>query len=209
MSQFAQPTGLFGRFLARGMAWGHRDFYRHTAETLDLKPDDRFLEIGFGSGIFICRYAAHASKIAGVDRSEEMVRLARDINKKLVRTGKADLRHGTASSLPWGDGEFTAIAAIETFFFWPEPEKTLKEMLRVLIHGGRAVIEMAYNREDGVDHAGIVNRMGLRLYGSDEIRKILENSGFTDVSVRFFRSLWLPFRGYAVPRGMVIKAYKA
>jgi len=31
MSQFGKPSGFFGRILARGMAWGHRDFYKNTA----------------------------------------------------------------------------------------------------------------------------------------------------------------------------------
>ncbi|MBN2189454.1 MAG: class I SAM-dependent methyltransferase [Chitinispirillaceae bacterium] len=208
MSQFAKPAGIFGRFLAKGMAWGHRDFYKNAAKILDLKNDDAFLEIGFGSGIFIKKYASHVSRIAGIDYSEEMVNLARCINKKLISSGKADLQHGNASSLPWPDNAFSAAAAIETFFFWPEPEKALKEILRVLTPGGRFVIEMAYNKEDGLDHTNIINKMNLRIYGSREIADLLKDSGFIDVSVGCFKGFWLPFKGYVVPRGMVIKAVK-
>ena len=58
MSQIAKPTGTYGKILARGMACGHRDFYKNTAKFLDLKNDDTYLEIGFGSGIFIKKYAS-------------------------------------------------------------------------------------------------------------------------------------------------------
>ena len=115
MSHYAKPTGFFGRFLARGMAWGHRDFYRNTAKVLDLKNDETCLEIGFGSGIFIHEHASYVNNIAGIDHSEDMVKLARDININLTNNGKADLQHGNASSLPWPDNEFSAVAVIETF----------------------------------------------------------------------------------------------
>jgi len=97
MSQFAKPTGFFGRVLARGMAWGHRDFYENTAKVLNLKQDDKYLEIGFGSGLFIKNYASHVAKIAGVDLSEEMINLASSINKKLIKSGKAEFKHGNVS----------------------------------------------------------------------------------------------------------------
>ena len=196
MSQFAKPTGIFGRFLAKGMAWGHRDFYKNTAKVLDLKNDDKYLEIGFGSGIFIKKYASQAAKIAGIDYSEDMVNLACSINRNLINKGKADFRYGNASSLPWRDNEFSAIVAIETFFFWPEPDKSLKEILRVLMPGGRFVLEMSYNKEDGLD------------YTSGEITSLLKNSGFDDIAINFYKGFWLPLKGYMVPKGMVVKAIK-
>ena len=36
--------------MAFGMAWCHKDIYLNTARVMNLKPDDDFLEIGFGSG---------------------------------------------------------------------------------------------------------------------------------------------------------------
>ncbi len=146
MSQFGKPTGLFGRILARGMAWGHKDFYKNTAKDLNLKDEDKYLEIGFGSGLFIKKYASHVARIAGLDYSIEMVNLASDINKDLIKSGKAEFKKGDASSLPWKNDEFSAVVGIETFFFWNEPLMSLKEIYRVLAPGGRVVIEMAYNR---------------------------------------------------------------
>ncbi len=86
MSQFAKPTGFFGKILAKGMARGHKHFYKNAARAIDPKNDDIYLEIGFGSGIFIKKYMSHVSKIAGIDYSEDMVKLASDINRKLVES---------------------------------------------------------------------------------------------------------------------------
>ena len=73
---------------------------------------------------------SHVSKIAGIDYSEDMVKLASGINRKLVESGKAEFKQGYASSLPWKDNEFTIVAAIEVFFFLDETEKIKKGFLR-------------------------------------------------------------------------------
>jgi ubiquinone/menaquinone biosynthesis C-methylase UbiE len=208
MSQVAKPIGFFGKLLAKSMAWGHKDFYKNTVKILNLKDDDKYLEIGFGSGLFINKYVSHVSKIAGLDYSKDMVNLASSINKNLVKSGKAEFKYGDASSLPWNDNEFSVVVAIETFYFWPDPGASIKEILRVLIPGGRLVIEMSYNKEDGLNHAKNIKKHNLKLYGSDEIKKILLFNGFNDIIINYFKGFWIPFKGYMVPKGMIIKAIK-
>ena len=208
MSQVSKPTGFFGKLLARGMAWGHRSFYKNTAKILDLKNDDKYLEIGFGSGLFVKKYASHLSRIAGIDCSEDMVKLATSINKDLVESGKAEFIQGDVSTLPWKDNEFSVVVGIETFFFWSEPKASLKEICRVLVPGGRLVIEMAYNKDDGRDHAKQMKKYDLKLYSGEEMVRLLKESGFNDVCIDYYKSLWIPFKGYVVPKGMIVKAVK-
>jgi SAM-dependent methyltransferase len=208
MPKASKPTGFLGKLLARSMAWGHRSFYENTAKILDLKNDDKYLEIGFGSGLFIKKYASHLSRIAGIDYSEDMVKLASSINEDLVESGKAEFMQGDVTALPWKDNEFSVVVGIETFYFWPEPKKALKEVHRVLIPGGRLVIEMGYNKDDGKDHAKDVEKHDLRLYSGEEMKRLMRDSGFDDVPIYYFKSLWFPFTGYKVPKGMVVKAVK-
>ena len=145
MSQFAKPTGFFGKMLAKGMARGHKEFYKNALKIINPQSDDEYLEIGFGSGVFINKYMSHVSKIAGIDYSEDMVKLASNVNRTLIESGKAEFKQGDASSLPWSDEEFTVVAAIEMFFFLNETEKTLKEIFRVMKPRGRLIIEMGFN----------------------------------------------------------------
>jgi len=208
MSQFAEPAGFLGKILAKGMAWGHKDFYKNTAKVLNLKQDDKYLEIGFGSGLFIKKYASHVSRIAGLDYSEDMVTLANDINKKLVESGKAEFKKGNVSSLPWNNSEFSVVVGIETFFFWDKPEISLNEMYRVLMPGGRLVIEMAYNKDDGIDHTKHIKKMNLRLYSGEEMKILLDQSGFNHIVIDYYKGFWLPLKGYIVPKGMIVKAVK-
>jgi len=209
MPQVEKPTGFFGRILARGMAWGHRGFYKNTAKVLDLQPDDKYLEIGFGSGLFIKKYASHVSRIAGLDYSEDMVKLASSINEHLVKSGKAEFKQGNVSNLPWNDNEFSVVVGIETFFFWSETETSLKEVFRVLEPEGRLVLEMAYNKDDGRDHTKQIEKYNLKLYSGEEMETLLKESGFSDISIDYYKSLWIPFKGYIVPKGMIVKAKKS
>jgi len=208
LSQFGRPTGFFGRILARGMAWGHRDFYKNTVKVLNLQQDDKYLEIGFGSGLFIKKYASRVARIAGLDLSEEMVNMARSINKKLIESGKAEFKQGNVSSLPWGDGEFSVVVGIETFYFWQKPIESLMEVYRVLAPGGRVVLEMGYNKEDGLDHTEIVEKTKLTLYSADEMTEMLQESGFSNIEFTYYKGFWLPFKGHVVPKGMIVKAVK-
>jgi len=208
MSQFAKPTGFFGKILAKGMARGHKEFYKNALKVINPKEDDEYLEIGFGSGIFINRYMSHVSKIAGIDYSNDMVKLASEINKKLIKSGKAEFKQGDPSFLPWADNEFTIVAAIEVFFFLNEPEKTLKEIFRILKPEGRLVIEMAFNKDDKVDHKRHIKKYNLQLYSGEEMKKLLNNTGFNGVVIDYYKAVWIPIKGYIVPKGMIVKAIK-
>jgi len=208
MPEFKKPTGFFGQILAKGMAWGHKDFYNNTARVLDLTHFDKYLEIGFGSGLFIKKYASHVEKIAGIDYSEDMVSLANNINNDLVKSGKAEFKHGNVMSLPWKNNEFSAVAGIEIFYFLSEPKAALKEIYRVLAQGGRLVIEMGYNKDDGLDHTRDIKKINLNLYSSNEIINMLKETGFSDIAIHYFKGFRVPFKGYLVPKGMIVKAMK-
>ncbi len=208
MSQFAKPTGFFGRLLAKGMARGHKEFYKNTLRAINPKKDDKYLEIGFGSGIFIKKHMSHVSKIAGIDHSEDMIKLASNINRKLVESGKAEFKLGNASLLPWADNKFTIVAAIEVFFFLNKTEETINEIFRVLKPGGRLVIEMAYNKDDGADHTRHIKKMNLKLYSGEEMKNLLKKAGFNDIVIDYFKAFWIPIKGYIIPKGMIVKGIK-
>jgi len=138
-----------------------------------------------------------------------MIKLANNNNIKLVESGKVQFVQGVVSALPWKDNEFSVAVGIETFFFWSEPKTSLEEIHRVLAPGGRLVLEMANNKDDGKDHSKLVEKYNLKLYSGDEILRLLEESGFCAVCISYYKCLWVPFKGYIVPKGMIVKATKS
>ena len=192
ISQAAKPRGFFGRIAARFMDYGHRPIYRNVARALNLQPEDDFLEIGFGSGGFLKSYASHVRSIAGLDYAEDMVKLASHNNRKRIESGTAELRQGEASQLPWGDDKFSAVAMIETFYFPKNPLESLKEIHRVLRPGGRVVISLGWNADDGKDHTNYVKNQGIRLYTGKEIQVMFEEAGFSENSISYSKAFMMP-----------------
>ncbi len=192
------PTGFWGRFAARLMAIGHKPVYKAAAAALELRKDDSLLDIGCGSGFFLKKYADLPSSISGLDHSKDMVELAARNNRNRVQKGSAEFKTGEAEKLPWPDKSFTAVSMIETFY-WVKPLEALKEIYRVLKPGGRAVIGIGLNLDDGQDHSKYTRTFGMTFYSEAQIRGFLEQAGFKDISFTFGK-------GLGMPRAMVARA---
>src|SRR5918994_1722604 len=142
--QFRQPHGLGGR--AAGWVMAHRGSNRKrnvwAVGLLDVQPDDRVLELGFGPGIAIGELARRATRglVVGVDHSEVMVRQASRRNAAAVRNGRVELRLGSAETLPVFDASFDKILAVNSLMFWDDPVARLKQLRGLLRPGGRIAI---------------------------------------------------------------------
>jgi ubiquinone/menaquinone biosynthesis C-methylase UbiE len=180
VSAVKKPVGLKGRLVARFMGFAHRPLYKAVAAQLALTEEDDFIEIGYGSGIFIKKYASHVKMAAGVDISEDMVNMARRFNREMVELGRADLRLGDAGNLEWPDGSFSVAGTIESFFFWPEPVACLKEVYRVLRPDGRLVIGITANKDDKRDFSKLAKKKGFALYSCDDIIGMTKEAGFAE-----------------------------
>jgi ubiquinone/menaquinone biosynthesis C-methylase UbiE len=134
--QFRRPHGLGGR--AAGWVMAHRGSNRArnkwAAGLLDVQPEDRVLEIGFGPGIAIEEMARRATRgaVVGLDHSDVMVRQATRRNAAAVRAGRVELGLGSAEDLPAFDDPFDRILAVNSLMFWDDPVAGLKELRGLL-----------------------------------------------------------------------------
>jgi len=139
-AQFGHPTGLGGR--AAGLVMANRSSNQKrnswAVSLLDVRPDDRVLEIGFGPGLAILELSriAHEGHVCGIDHSELMVRQARRRNADGVRRGLVDLRLGSVDALPAFGAPFDKILAVNAHLFWSELEARLENLRRLLRPGG-------------------------------------------------------------------------
>ena len=93
----------------------------------------RLLDIGFGTGLSLPHYPPSVEVIA-VDYSLPMLHHARNGAERFVKLVQAD-----AERLPFGDGCFDSIAFNLCLCTIPDPERAIREGLRVARPGARMV----------------------------------------------------------------------
>jgi ubiquinone/menaquinone biosynthesis C-methylase UbiE len=192
MPQVGLPRGLLGRLTFIFMNLGHRSIYQNMAKVLHLGPEDDFVEVACGNGYFIKKYASHVRSVAALDLSELAVNMATKRNKDRVAAGTAEFVQGDASRLPWQDGRFSAAAAMGGFPMLPDSAQWLKEMCRVLRPGGRAVVCIEWNAEDGKDHTKEIKKWGMRVWSENDVRVLLQEAGFSDSTITYGKGLMMP-----------------
>ena len=97
----------------------------------------RLVDIGTGTGRMIELFAPRAAHATGIDRSPEMLRVAR---AKLDGRPGVDLRQGDIAALPMADGSADTVILHQVLHFIPAPEAALAEAARLLAPGGRILI---------------------------------------------------------------------
>ena len=181
--QFGKPSGLLG--VLAGLIMRVRPSNRvrnlRTLDLLDLRPEDRILEVGFGPGLAVARAAerAVAGRVVGVDHSELMLRQARRRNAKAIADGRVELRLGTADALPRFEERFDKVLAVNVFMFWTDPVSVLGGLRQVMNPGGVIALTLQPRRRGAteVDTRAAAERMTASLHaaGFGDVRtEILE-----------------------------------
>jgi ubiquinone/menaquinone biosynthesis C-methylase UbiE len=190
--QYVLPRGFAGRVTFIFMNMGHKSIYENVAKVLKLQAEDDLLEVACGNGYFLRKYASHVHSVAGLDLSELAVKLAIRKNRDRVAAGTAEFVQGEASQLPWEDSKFSAAAVMASFLGFPKPLESLKEIYRVLRPGGRVVVSIEWNAEDGKDHSKEVEKYGYQIWTEEDVRVMLREAGFSDVSINYAKGLMAP-----------------
>ena len=107
------------------------------------------LDIGTGTGRMAALFAPHAAHIAAIDKSPEMLRIARARLQHLP-AGAVDLVQGDFAALPFGDAGFDTVLFHQVLHYALAPELALAEAARVTRPGGRlAIVDFAaHDREE-------------------------------------------------------------
>jgi ubiquinone/menaquinone biosynthesis C-methylase UbiE len=112
-----------------------------TYALLRLRPGERVLDVGCGSGDDVRELAAMVAPNGcafGVDKSKSMIEESR---RRAAECGlPVQFELSEAVRLPWQSDYFNACRADRLLQHLPEPDRALNEMLRVLKPGGRLVV---------------------------------------------------------------------
>ena len=150
---------------------------------ISVQPDDRILEIGFGTGKLIEKMAHHIKSgfIVGVDFSDTMVAIAQKRNKKHVGKSKVDLLRGDFDNMTFEDDYFTKVCSVNTLYFWPDPEHTAKKIADVLKPKGE--LALAFEDIEQLKQRNLSSDV-FRLYSLDAVKDLLRGAGFlNDISI--------------------------
>ena len=192
-------------------SWLHDSLgYRETA-SLDV------LDVGCGQGTDATRYAQAGARVTGMDLTPRHVELA---TKHTAAMGlDVTIVEGDAESMPFADASFDRVSSNGVLHHTPDMPAALREVCRVLRPGGEARI-IVYNRSSlhywfnqvlyfgilrggllrersmagvlstGVEYSSVGARPLVRVYSPRQLRRMLSDAGFTDVSttVRHFHA---------------------
>jgi ubiquinone/menaquinone biosynthesis C-methylase UbiE len=139
---FDCPRGFSGAVIGHVMAWTHGWRYNWVLSLLDVRPDDRVLEIGFGPGAAIGKVARLAERglVAGIDPSEVMLRQASARHRHPIREGRVELNLAAMSAIPYGDCFFDKVFGVNSIQFSRDLPHDLGEIRRVLRPEGLALL---------------------------------------------------------------------
>jgi ubiquinone/menaquinone biosynthesis C-methylase UbiE len=182
--QARKPSGLIGRYImTKIFNNGNADLNVFVKENLDLQPEDRVLEIGFGPGKLINEMATITIKgiVEGVDFSNAMLKQAEIVNKQHISSGRVILHKRECVSLPFDNEVFDKLCSTNTLYFWKTPQNYFAEMYRVIKPGGKIVIGFRDDKQ-----ASTLNLSDdiFNLYSQDDVINLLSAAGFGDAHVR-------------------------
>jgi len=107
-------------------------------ERMGIRPGDRVLEVGVGTGINTSMYPRNC-QVTGVDLSSSMLEKARE---RVAREGLRNVRllEMDAQNLTFADDTFDIVYAPYLVSVVPDPVRVAQEMRRVCKPGGKIII---------------------------------------------------------------------
>ncbi|MCS5719143.1 class I SAM-dependent methyltransferase [Herbiconiux sp. CPCC 205763] len=114
-------------------------------------PGTRVLDVGCGSGEFLAALVEAGAVVTGIDPAPGMVAETRR------RVPGAEVRRGGVEHLPWAEGSFEVVTAVNALQFADDTLDALGEMIRVAGPGARIAVanwaDRAHNDLDTIEIA--------------------------------------------------------
>lgn len=175
----ACPQGRMGRAMLKFMNCCHAPLTNWGLSHVDFQDGWTMLDIGCGGGATLQRLLKRSKKaqVYGIDISEESVAKARKVNADVLDK-QVFVTQGSVEKLPYKDGMFDLVTAVETVYFWPNLSECLKEVRRVLKPGAQFAIIVEVVDANSM-WMNVVE--GMTAYSPEELKQLLENAGFHDV----------------------------
>jgi len=159
-------------------------FEHKMADTLSVKPGQRVLDIGCGSGYIADTVQAHTgAKIDGINVSPEQISTARDHAQRSGKLGKLlDFQVASMNDrLPFEDNTFDAVYVMQAICYVHDPVALMKEVRRVLKPGGifsdLSIVTLdSYNPDNQTQYKMMKNAQRVAVVTTFRPRKVYEDA---------------------------------
>jgi ubiquinone/menaquinone biosynthesis C-methylase UbiE len=154
---------------------------KNTEEFLRGLPDGKILDVACGTGRYFKLYGKR--EIHGVDISEDMLKFAKEVDKKAV------LKVADGEHIPYGDNSFDIVITSQFIQHIPDYLNVLKEMGRVCKKRGHLIVDFPNRNSLSCFFRFIKRSLGLvkrpyNFFTEKEISKISEDLNLEIVEVR-------------------------
>ena len=159
-------------FLTSGQA---ADLEAALTSMLGTETLGKLLDVGTGTGRMAQLYAPAADHVVAIDKSPDMLRIARARLQHLP-PGKVELVQGDFTALPFADAVFDTVLFHQVLHYSHTPETVLTEAARVTAPGGRiALVDFAAHDREELRHGHAHARLG---FTDAQIAAMLDAAGF-------------------------------
>ena len=157
-----------------------------------IDRDSRVLEAGRGVGITSCYLAKEVGcKVVAIDVYSEMLRRAMERIRRKGVMGRIEPVAADAQELPFMDNSFDAVICESVLVFIMDKHRAINEFKRVLKPGGYVGFnEVTWIEDSPREQVEYLSTAldGARFLAPEEWRSLLEESGFSDIIVRIYRT---------------------
>ena len=180
-SNCAHPKGRMGRAMLKFMNLCHAPLTNWGLNLVDIQDGWTMLDIGCGGGATLKRLLQRSqdAQVYGIDISEESVAKAIKVNADVIDK-QVFVQQGSAAELPYEDGTFDLVTAVETVYFWPNLPSCLQEVRRILKPGGHFAIMVEVIDTDS-KWTNVVE--GMTAYTPEQLKHFLDEAGFTQTEI--------------------------
>jgi ubiquinone/menaquinone biosynthesis C-methylase UbiE len=157
------------------------------AEMVGLPIAGRLLDAGGGTGRIAQRFVDQAGLVVVADTSVKMLRQASSKEHLCCMVG------GATERLPFPEASFERVIVVDAFHHLADQERSLGEFWRVLMPGGRLVIEEPDIRHFGVKLVALAEKLTLmrsHFVPAEEIAALLSNLGASTTIHREGYNVW-------------------
>jgi ubiquinone/menaquinone biosynthesis C-methylase UbiE len=138
----------FNRWAEQGrgeeMERHHLSIAEQAIRLMELKAGERVLDLGCGAGWatrLLARLVGEGpegfGQVVGMDISDEMIRRARAASREFENIMFV---WGSATHIPWEENFFEKVLSIESFYYYPDQDRALAELFRVMAPRGQFFI---------------------------------------------------------------------